>query len=144
MPANINPIFTLTPETNSDAASAFGGTISASAGDYTGISANYVLVHTAGADGSYVKRLRIKSLGANIAGVLRIFINNGGVNTTATNNVFYGEISLPSTSATSTAATVDLDYPMEFQLDPGYRIYVGLGAAASTAGWRCVCIAAQY
>lgn len=143
MPANINPIFTLTPDVSSDGATAFGGSITGAANDVTGVSTNYVLVHTAGVDGSYVKRLRIKALGTNGAGVLRIFINNGGVNTTATNNVFYGELSLPATTASTTAATVDLDYPMEFQLDAGYRIYVGVPVAPTT-GWRCVCIAAQY
>jgi hypothetical protein len=38
---------------------------------------------------------------------------------------------------------VEIDYPMEFQLDAGFRIYVGLGTTVAT-GWRCVCIAAQY
>jgi hypothetical protein len=143
MAANINPIFTLTPDVTNNLTTGFADSMTAASADYTGINANYRLVHTAGADGSYVKRLRFKALGNNVAAVARIFINNGSTNTTATNNAFYGEISLPATAASTTAATVDIDYPMEFQLDANFRIYVGLGAVVAS-GWRCVCIAAQY
>lgn len=143
MPANFNPIFTLTPDVSTNNGTSFSSALTTAAADYTGVSTNYGLVHTAGANGSYVKRLRFKAIGTNVASVARIFINNGGVNTTATNNDFYGELSLPATTATNTAATVDLDYPMEFQLPPGFRIFVGLGTTVA-AGWDCIAIAGQY
>lgn len=54
--------------------------------------------------------------------------------TTPTNNYLYGEISLPATTATATAATVDIDYPMNFALGPGQRVVVGL-ASNVVAGW---------
>ena len=144
MAANFNPIFTVSPEVSDDLTTGFCAPILLAANDYTGQSANYALVHTAGTNGSYVKKLRVKALGTNIAGVLRIFINNGLTNATQANNVFYGELSLPITTATTTAATVDLEYPMDIQLNPGFRIYVGLGAAAVTAGWICTAVAGQY
>lgn len=50
------------------------------------------------------------------------------------NNYFYGEISLPATTAIATAATVDIDYPMNFALPPVYNIVVGLGTTVA-AGW---------
>jgi hypothetical protein len=143
MPANFNPIFTLTPDVSDNLTTGFAGTMTTAANDYTGISANYQLVHTAGVNGSYIRRLRFKAIGTNTASVARIFINNGAINTTATNNTFYGELSLPGTTISATAATVDLDYPMEFQLNPQFRIYVGLGTTVA-AGWVCTCIAAQY
>ena len=59
------------------------------------------------------------------------------------NNYFYGEISLPATAASATAATVDIDYPMNFALPPGYRIVVGLGTTVA-AGWQCLAIGGQY
>lgn len=143
MPANVNPIYTVTPDVSKDNATGMSALITAAAADYTGVSVNYVLVHTAGANGSYIRRLRLKAGGTNAAAVLRVFINNGALQTTATNNEFYGEIGLPVTTASATAATVDIDYPMDIQLRSGQRIYVGLGAAVS-AGWAVTAIAGQY
>lgn len=145
MPANFNPIFTISPDVSNNGTTGFGGTLLTATGDYTGVSANHILVHTAGANGSYIKRLRFKAAGATTnASVARIYINNGSTNTTATNNIFYGELSLPIVAAINTAATVDLDYPMEFAIDPSFRIYVGLGTTVTPAGWICTCIAGQY
>jgi hypothetical protein len=121
-----------------------GAGITAAAADYTGIGANNVLVFTADStNGGFVQRLRLKALGTNVAAVMRVYINNGSTNATATNNTFFGEISLPATTASTTAATVDIDYPMNFALPPGYKIYVGLGAAVA-AGWVVSTIAGAY
>lgn len=73
----------------------------------------------------------------------RVYINNGSTNGTASNNTFYGEVSLPATTATATAATVDVDYPLNFALPPGYRLYVGLGTAVA-AGWTVTTIGGVY
>lgn len=143
MPANTAPIYTKTPDLSTNNGTGMGSTITAAAADYTGASANYVLEHTAGANGSYVRRLRFKAAGTNVAAVMRIFLNNGSANTTATNNTFFGEISLPATTASTTAATIEIDYPMEIALPPGWRIYCGLGAAVA-AGWNVVAVASQY
>lgn len=59
------------------------------------------------------------------------------------NNFFYGEISLPATTASATASTQDIDYPMNLALPPGYTIVVGLGTAVS-AGWTCLAIGGKY
>ncbi len=61
------------------------------------------LVFTAGANGSYIKKLRFQAIGTNVASVARIYINNGSTNGTATNNSFYGQVSLPATTATQSA-----------------------------------------
>lgn len=143
MTANVSPIYTLTPELSSNGTTGMNALITAAAADYTGIGANNVLVHAAGSNGSYVRRLRLKPGGTNVAAVMRVFINNGATNATATNNSFYGEITLPATTISSSAALVDVDYPMEFALPAGWRIYVGLGAAVA-AGWVCTAIAGDY
>ena len=59
------------------------------------------------------------------------------------NNYFYGEISLPATTATATAATVDIDYPLNIALPPGYNIVVGLGTTV-VAGWVVTTIGGKY
>ncbi len=143
MAANVSPIYTLTPQLAKDGTTGMNALITAAAADYTGAGANNVLVHTAGANGSYVRRLRLKAGGTNVAAVMRVYINNGSANTSATNNSFYGEITLSATTAVTTSATVDVDYPMDFALPAGWRIYVGLGAAVA-AGWVVTAIAGDY
>jgi hypothetical protein len=143
MVANTAPIYTKTPDVSSNGTTGVPAAITAAAADFTGISANNVLVHTAGANGSYVRKLRIKALGANVATVLRIYINNGSTNATATNNVLYGEIGLPVTNASATVAQTDYDYSFEIALPAGFRIYVGLGTAVA-AGWAVLAVAGQY
>lgn len=144
MPGNNDPIFTRIADSSRDGTTGMNALITAAAADYTGISANNSLVFTADAtNGSFVQRLRFKAGGTNVAAVARIYLNNGSVNTTATNNVFYGEVSLPATTVSTTAATVDIDYPMNFALPAGWRIYVGLGAAVA-AGWVVTPIGGKY
>lgn len=59
------------------------------------------------------------------------------------NSKLYGEISLPATTAIATAATSDIDYPMNFALPPGYEVYVGLGTTVA-AGWVVLPIGGDY
>lgn len=144
MAANTAPIYSRLGDVSNNSGTGMNQLITAAANDYTGAGANNSLVFTADAtNGGYIQRLRFKSGGTNIASVMRIFLNNGAANTSATNNTFYGEISLPATTAIATAATVEIDYPMNFALPPGFRIYVGLATAVS-AGWVVTPIGGEY
>ena len=60
-----------------------------------------------------------------------------------TNNMFYGELSLPATTAAAASGTIDADYPMNLALPPGYRVLVSLGTTVS-AGWAVTAIAGSY
>lgn len=55
----------------------------------------------------------------------------------------YGEVSLPATAQSSTTALVDIDYPLNIALPPGWEVYVGLGTSVA-AGWTVVPIAGDY
>lgn len=143
MAANTDPIYTLDPEVARDGTTGMNQLVTAAANDYTGIDADVSLVFTAGSNGSFIQRLRFKAGGTNVATVARIYINNGSAPTTASNNVFYGEQSLPATTASATVATIDVDYPMNFAIPNGFRIYVGL-ATAVAAGWVVTPIAGNY
>jgi hypothetical protein len=144
MPANTSPIYSRLGDVSNNAGTGMNALVTAAANDYTGAGANNSLVFTADAtNGGFVQRLRFKAGGTNVASVARIFLNNGSAPTTATNNVFYGEISLPATTLIATAATVEIDYPMNFALPAGFRIYFGLGTAVA-AGWACTPIAGRY
>lgn len=133
---NVSALFSASPPTMNQA-------VTAAANDYTGAGANNALVFTAGADGSYVARIRLKAAGTNVASVMRFFINNGSANTTATNNTFIGEIALPATTATATGITVELEYVMDIALPASFRIYAGLGTAVA-AGWVMTPVAGNY
>lgn len=143
MAAGTAPIYTATPDVSTNGTTGNATTLTTATADYTGASANHSLVHTAGANGSYVRKIRFKAIGSNVASVARIYLNNGSTNGTGANNTFYGECSLPATTATNTASTVDIDYPMEIALPASWRIYVGLGTTVA-AGWVPVTVAGQY
>lgn len=59
------------------------------------------------------------------------------------NNTLWGEISLPATTASSTNASVDYDYPLNLALPPGYRIIVG-SSVVSANGWIVSAVAGKY
>jgi hypothetical protein len=144
MAGNNAPIFSRVGAIGLNAGATLGTT---QVQDYLGTNAATAAVFTADAtNGGYVQRLRFKATGATgTAAVARIFINNGSINTTAANNSFYGEISLPIVSISSTAATVDIDYPINIALPPAYRILVNIGSSTNlTAGWAVTAIAGAY
>ncbi len=103
------------------------------------------LVFTADAtNGGYIQKLRIRSLGTNIATVMRIWINNGTDPTTgAVNQTLYDEISLQASTVSQTSALSVYELPLNFALPLGYRIYVTLGTTVS-AGYDVSAIAGKY
>jgi len=62
---------------------------------------------------------------------------------TKNNNYFYGEVSLPATTASATSATPDIEYAMGIGIDPGFEVYVGLGTTVA-AGWHIAGIGGGY
>lgn len=140
MPGNASPIYSRV------GAISLGSGITAVVTDYDGTGGNNVVAFTADAtNGGYVQRIRFKAKGTNAIAVARIYFNNGSTNTTATNNTFYGEISLPATTASTTSATAEVDYPINVALPPGYRIVIGISAVTTLAsGWVPTVIAGAY
>jgi len=72
-----------------------------------------------------------------------MYINGTYDDPTMSNSKLYGEISLPATTASATAATPDIDYPMNIALPAGFEVYVGLGTTVA-AGWAVLPIAGDY
>lgn len=148
MPGNQYPIFSRQGEVSANNGVAttarLGQTLTVAAGDYTGVNGNNQIVFTSDANnGSYIQRLRFKALGTNVASVARIYMNNGGSNTVADNNILIGEQTLPATTAIATASTIDLDYPLNMALNPGFTILVGLGTTVA-AGWSVSPVGGDY
>lgn len=138
MPANTSPIFTNVPKIS-------WVDLTAAVNDVTGVSANYGLAFTADAtDGSFIQKLVLQPKGTSTspatfpAGVVRVFINNGSTAGTATNNSLYKEILLPVLTSgldadTTTLVVQSLDIPLNIQLPPSYRIYIGYTGALSAS-----------
>jgi hypothetical protein len=137
MPANTAPIFTINPDIQwVDAITAANTTKDLTSG-------TIYLAFTAGANGSFVQRIRFRTLGTNVASVARVWINNGSTTGTAANNTLWDEISLPATTVTETAAQSNYELPLNFALPIGYTIYVTLGTAVA-AGWDAIVIGGDY
>ena len=99
---------------------------------------------TAGLNGGRIDRIRCKALGTNVATVLRVFINNGGATTTASNNSLVSELALPATTASPSAPiTPDLALALGESVPPGYKVTLCIGTAG-TDGWIFTCEGWDY
>ena len=145
MSGNTDPVYSRQGDVSTNGTTGMSQAITAAAADFTGAGANNVLVWTADAtNGGFLQKLRLKAAGTNVSSVLRVFINNGSANTTAANNSFYVEIPLPATTLAGASMTgPDIDVPMNLALNPGFRIYAGLGTAVA-AGWFVIGVGGKY
>ena len=104
-----------------------------------------VLAFTAGAEGARIDQAKIRyrstngatASGTTNATVVRFFLNNGAVNTTAANNCFVGEIAIPAQAVTSLATSTMPEYVYNLDLDvpAGYKLYAGTTVAVG--GTNC-------
>lgn len=147
MAANTNPIFTKTPHIESSATNPIASAMTAAnISGYNGTDANAYLCFTATTEGSFIQRARLKCCaitGTSTASVMRFWLNNGSDHTSAGNNSYIGEVSLPAVAYIITAGTVEIDYPFNFAIPGGYKIYAGI-ATAVTSGWSCMIIGSDY
>ena len=141
MAANTAPIYTRLGDVQRTVSAM---TVANNSYDLTG--GTIYLAFTADAtNGGYVQRIRFKPLGTNgTATVCRVFINNGASTTTYGNNIMWDEISLPTTTASATAALATYELPLNFALPAGYRIYCVLATAPGTPGWNATVIGGKY
>jgi hypothetical protein len=98
---------------------------------------------TAGANGSFVGFIKLKPLGTNVPSVARFWVNNGGSNATAANNYLIAEMSLPATTASATAALVEITIPLQFAIEPAYKINFALGTTVAS-GWQATVVGGDY
>ena len=153
MPANIDPIFTRTPDVSNNAGTDMNALVTAAANDYTGANANNSLIFTADAtNGSFIRQVRfiVTATTANTAStatVGRVFISSVTSGATTNANTFMiAEITLPSLTAdSSTAGASYIDIPLGFPIPASYTILVTTHAApAANSAWRAVVIAGDY
>ena len=82
-------------------------------------------------NGGFVRNARVKvnPSQSTAATVVRFWLNNGSTTGTATNSAIIGELGLPATTTSATSPQADFDYPLNFAMPPGYRLYVTVGTA---------------
>jgi len=147
MAQNTNPIFPLIPANSwVSGAAANAATPGVTANTTKDLSSGtiYGPIETAGAvEGSRLDFIKVRALGTNVATVIRIWINNGSVTTTAANNTLYLERTLSSTTVSQTAEQPDIILPLNISLAAGYRVYATFGTAVA-AGFHLTAIGGDY
>ena len=133
---SINPLYTLTPVVGNSAA------ILTANNTYTG-TGTIGTVFTAGANGGYLRSIKAKALGTNIASVVRVFLNNGGANSSATNNGLYAEFSLPITTSSALALLPEIEIPINVALPGSYTAFCVIGTTVA-AGWNFTGVGGSY
>jgi hypothetical protein len=146
MPANTSPIYSIAGDVQSVAQNNTGliaGPTANTALDGTGV-AIYKLF-TAGANGSYVQKIRFRPVGSTAATVCRVFVSSS-TTTNATNTWLYDEITLPAVTQSQTTASSVFELPMNFALNASYLLYVTFGTStgATGVGYSITCIAGDY
>ncbi len=150
MPANTNPLFSLTPNVSSVNLTTTAANTSSAGGGTVGT--DIFKVFTAGANGSFVQKIRFMSVAsaANTTGVattLRIFWSTVGSSTTATGDTHcIGEISVPAiASDNSTNATNYYDFVLNQGIPASSFIHVTQHVAQTTnQNWVATCFGGDY
>ena len=147
MAQNTNPIFPLTPVNSFvSGAAANAATAGVTANTTKDLSSGtiYGPIFTGKAvDGSRLDFIKVRALGTNVATVVRVWINNGSVTTTAANNVLYLERTLSATTVSEVAEQPDIILPLNLSLPAGYRIYATFGTVVA-AGFHLTAVGGEY
>jgi hypothetical protein len=145
MPANTSPIYSIVGAVDSVAANNAGLVVGPTANTALDGSGTLYKAFTAGANGSYIQKIRFRPVGSPAATVCRVFISTS-TTTSATNTWLYDEITLPAVTLSQTAASSVFELPLNFAIDPNYLLYVTFGTSTGSAGtgYSVVTIAGDY
>jgi hypothetical protein len=146
MPANTTPIFPLTPKVSwVSGVAANSATPGVTANTTTDLTSGtiYGPIFTAATNGSRVDFLRLRALGTNAQTVVRVWINNGSVTTTAANNTLFFERTIASTTVSQTTEQLDTSIPLNITIPNTYRIYLTFGTATA-AGFHASAVGGDY
>ena len=137
MPANTDPIYSKVGDIQ-------WGTPSATQNQAADGTGTVTTVFTADAtNGGFVSYIKAKPLGTSVVSALRIFINNGSTNATAANNTLVGELTLPAQTFVNNAANIEVMYPLNIALPPGYKINVAITTTVANS-WAVTGIGGKF
>lgn len=145
MPANTSPIYSIAGDIQSVAQNNTGLIVGPTANTALDGTGTLYKLFTAGANGSYVQKVRFRPVGSPAATVCRIFVSSS-TTTNATNTWLYDEITLPAVTLSQTAASSVFELPINFALNANYLLYVTFGTSTGAAGtgYSVVCVAGDY
>jgi hypothetical protein len=145
MAANTAPIYSIVGATDSVAFNNTGLVVGPTANTAQDGTGTLYKAFTAGANGSYIQKIRFRPVGSPAATVCRVFISTS-TSTSATNTWLYDEITLPAVTVSQTAASSVFELPLNFAIDPNYLLYVTFGTSTGSAGtgYSVVTIAGDY
>ena len=150
MAANNLPIYSIAPRLSSSNWSNSGTILgpSASTSQNGAEGTNIYQIFQAGANGSYIQKIRFLAIGSPAATVGRVFLCNvtgtgaftAGTTNTATTTGILGEISLPAITLSQTIQSpifemiLNCGIPGNAGSAGGYRILVSFGTSTGSAG----------
>lgn len=145
MAGNTSPIF-------SRVGSISWAQVTGTDGSQDGTDADVQLVYTADStNGSFVHKITLQPRSASgsvsfPAGAARVYMNNGSTNGTAANNSLIKEISIPASTVNvaATAASVAYEIPLNIQLPPSYRLYVGYSSSVANGVLQVTAFGGNY
>ena len=150
MPANTAPIFTLTPNVGRvTITTASANTKSDGAGT---VGTDIFKVFTAGANGSFVERVKFLSVASaaattGVATTLRVFLSTVGTGTTTAADTFLiGEVSVAAlNSDNSTNAVAPYELVLNIAIPSGLYIHVSQHVAQTTnQNWIALAFGGDY
>ena len=145
MAANTAPIYSIAGDVTSVAANNSGLVVGPTANTSQDGSGTLYKAFTAGANGSYLQKIRFRPVGSPALTVARVFISSS-TSTSATVTWLYDEITLPAVTVSQTASSSIFELPMNFALPANYLLYVTFGTSTGSTGtgYSIVTVAGDY
>lgn len=150
MPANTDPIYTLTPNVGMARITAVQAATARSDGGGT-VGTDIFNVFTAGANGSFIKEIRVKAAASTVtttnATSIRVYYSTVGSGaTTSADTKLISEFAIPAVSAANTTApSPDFIIPLNVAIPTGSFIHAGSGVTiAANTEWQATAFGGDY
>ena len=152
MPANINPIYSLTPNVGTVKITQSSVLVRSDGSAVNAIGTDQFLAFTSGANGSFIQRVRFNVVASaaavnSVATTLRVFLSTVNTGTpTAANTNLLTEISVPLISAAnSTAASSYYEIPLNIAVPASRYILVSQHIAqTANQSWQAIVFGGDY
>jgi hypothetical protein len=152
MPANTSPIFALTPNIGSVKITTTAALVRSDGSAANAIGTDQFLCFTAGANGSFVQRVRFNPVATaaavtSVATTLRVYLSSVNTGTpTATDTDLLAEISVPAISTSnSTNAVTYYEIPLNIAIPTAHYILVSQHVAQTTnQSWQAMVFGGDY